>query len=198
VQAATQTQDTGELAGDGCLAGLGTTGQRVPSQAPGLLHCGDDDAVEPNMVRIPADGEADARAILERAGGRVTAKLVESLDGRDFLALGRYGARQPTVALRAGSAAQLRDALLATALCQLGRASDPRDLMAGLAVHHFVARQLCLVPSEVFGDIAARLPGGPLPDLLRDFGGRHDITLSAFGWQLVQTAQGPDFMPAPR
>jgi hypothetical protein len=169
----------------------------APSRAPGLLHSGDDEAVEPNMARIPADGEADARAILELACGRVTAKLVESLDGRDFLALGRYGARQPTVALRAGSAAQLREALLATAFCQLGRGSDPRDLMVGLAVHHFVARQLGLEPAEVFDDIAARLPGGPLPDLLREFGGRQDITLSAFGWQLVETAEGPDFVPAP-
>jgi hypothetical protein len=153
--------------------------------------------VEANMARIPADGEAEARAILELACARVTAKLVESLDGRDVLALGRYGARQPTVALRAGSAAQLREALLATALCQLGRASDPRDLMAGLAVHHFVARQLGLVASEVFDDIAARLPDGPLHDLLREFGGRQDITLSAFGWQLVETPEGPDFLPVP-
>jgi hypothetical protein len=101
------------------------------------------------------------------------------------------------VALRAGSAALLRDALLATALCQLGRASDPRDLMVGLALHHFVARQLGQVPAEMFGDVAARLPGGPLCDLLGEFGGRQDITLSAFGWQLLETAEGPDFMPAP-
>jgi hypothetical protein len=52
-------------------------------------------------------------------------------------------------------------------------------------------------PAALFGTIAARLPDGPIPGLLRDFGARDDITPEAFGWQLVQTAEGPDFQPAP-
>jgi hypothetical protein len=113
------------------------------------------------------------------------------------VALGRYGARQATIALRQQSAQQLRRSLLATALAQLIRPSDPRDLMVGLAVHHVVAQQIGTAPPALFDAIAARLPDGPMPGLLRDFGARHDITPEAFGWQLVQTAEGPDFLPAP-
>lgn len=153
--------------------------------------------MEPNLIRIPADGDEDAQAIIELARGPVTAALLESLDNQDFIALGRYGARLPALALREGSAPQLRRALLATAISHLGRQGDPRDLMTGLAVHYIVAVRLGQSPAGLFNDIAARLPAGPLPSLLRDFGARQDITLKAFGWQEIQTAAGPDFVPAP-
>lgn len=153
--------------------------------------------MEPNLARIPADGDADAEAITALAGGTVTAALVASLTDGDFRALGRYGARQPTLALREGSAARLRRALLATAISELGRPGDPRDLMVGLAVHYFVAQQIGQSPADLFDEIAARLPGGPAATLLREFGARQDITLKAFGWQMIQTETGPDFKPAP-
>jgi hypothetical protein len=152
--------------------------------------------VQPNLSRIPGNDDTRAEAIIFRAQGTISAKLLDTLGDRDFLALGRYGARQPTVALRDGSVSRLHDALLATAICQLGRESDPRDLMVGLAVHHVVARKIGVPPSGLFENIAARLPGGPVPDLLRIFGHREDVTPRAFGWQLVQTPEGPDFMPA--
>lgn len=134
-------------------------------------RCSDDGCVEPNLARIPADGDA--------------------------IALGRFGARHTTVALRRGSAALLRDALLATAISQVIRSDDPRDVMVGLAVDYFVAQQLGLVPAGLLGDVASCLPDGWVPDLLREFGARTDITLKAFGWLLVETAGGPDFTPAP-
>jgi hypothetical protein len=176
------------LAETGCwknLAGLlGRTAQR---------H---DRAVKPNLVRIPAGGDARAEAILLRAQGTISRRLLDSLDERDYLALGRYGARQPAVALWEGSARRLDDALMATAMAQLGRPGDPRDLMVGLAVHFVVAERLGVVPSALFEEIATRLPDGPVSGLLRTFGTRCDVTLEAFGWQLVQTADGPDFVPA--
>jgi hypothetical protein len=61
---------------------------------------------------------------------------------------------EPTVALREGSSNRLHNALLATALCQLGHESDPRDLMIGLAVHHVVAQQIGTPPSALFEVIA--------------------------------------------
>jgi hypothetical protein len=67
--------------------------------------------------------------------------------------------------------------------------------MVGLAPHYVVAQRLGLVPSDLFSQVAARLPDGPVPDLLRSFGARHDVTLEAFGWQLIQTSEGPDFIP---
>jgi hypothetical protein len=107
---------------------------------------------------------------------------------------GRAG--KPAIALRQKSARRLEDSLLASALAQLVRQPDPRDLLVGMAVHYIVAEQIGAVPSAVFDDIARRLPDGPLPDLSRQFGARQDVTLEAFGWQLVQTPQGPDFIPA--
>jgi len=151
--------------------------------------------VRPNLARIPARDDARAEAILAHAQGTITQHFLDTLDERDHLALGRYGARQSTIALREGSAKRLHDALLATATSELGQQSDPRDLMVALAVHHVVAQKIGVVPSAMFEDIAARLPDGPTADLLRDFGARHDITPEAFGWQLVQTPQGPDFTP---
>jgi glycine/D-amino acid oxidase-like deaminating enzyme len=152
--------------------------------------------MKPNLARIPAAGDARAEAITRRARTAISQSLLDSLDKSDAEALGRYGARQPTIALRQKSAQHLEDALLASALAQLVRQSDPRDLMVGLAVHYIVAEQIGAVPSVVFEDVAHRLPHGSLPDLLLEFGARQDITLEAFGWQLVQTAEGPDFMPA--
>jgi hypothetical protein len=102
-----------------------------------------------------------------------------------------------TVALRRRSAALLREALLATAIAQAVQAGDDRDMMVGLATDYFVAKQLGLFPADLFDDVASCLPGGWVPDLLREFGARTDITLEAFGWLLVETAAGPDFLPAP-
>jgi hypothetical protein len=152
--------------------------------------------VEPNLARIPADRDAEAEAILELARGGVTADLLSCMNDRDAIALGRYGARHTTVALRRGSAALLREALLATAISQAIHDGDDRDMMVGLATHYFVAQQLGLVPAELFNDVASSLPNGWVPDLLREFGARTDITLEAFGWLLVKTPDGPDFTPA--
>jgi hypothetical protein len=150
--------------------------------------------VEPILVRIPADGDADAEAVLGLARDGVTADLLGCLNGRDLIALNRYGARHAVIALRQGSAALLRDALLAYAICQAVRAVDDRDVMVGLAVFYFVAEQVGLVPSDLFAEVASCLPDGWVPDLLCEFGVRPDITLKAFGWQLVQTPDGPDFL----
>lgn len=150
----------------------------------------------PNLERIPGYDDARAEAIVRRAHRGVSAELMDSLTSRDVLALGRYGARQPTIAVRARSREILRAALLATGIAQARDEHDPRDLMVGLALHHVAARQLGQAPSALFDDVAACFPDGPVPDLLRAFGARGDITLRAFGWQLVQTASGPDFAPA--
>jgi len=69
--------------------------------------------------------------------------------------------------------------------------------MVGMALHHHVARQLGQEPAVLFDRVADRLPEGPVPDLLRKFGARKEITLRAFGWQQIDTADGPDFIPAP-
>jgi hypothetical protein len=121
--------------------------------------------------------------------------LLDSLDERDAVALGRYGPRQTTVALWERSAERLHDALLATALGRILRRNDARDMMVGLALHYVVAQRIGVAPRALFTEVADRLPAGPARDLLRNFGERGDVTLEAFGWQLVQTPEGPDFVP---
>lgn len=137
--------------------------------------------MRPNLNRVSGDGDIRAAEILGRVHGHVSRQLLDSLDDRDLLALGRYGARQPTVALRTGSPACLHAALLAAAISQTGSKGDPRDVIVGLALHHIVARQLGLNPVDVFDRVAGCLPEEPIADLLREFGPRQDITLGAFG-----------------
>lgn len=150
--------------------------------------------METILARTPADGDADAEAVLELTRDGVTADLLGCLNDRDLIVLNRYGARHAVMALRRGSATLLRDALLAYAICQVARARDDRDVMVGLAVFYFVAQQVGLTPSDLFDEIASCLPDGWVPDLLREFAARQDITLKAFAWQLVQTPDGPDFV----
>ncbi len=149
-----------------------------------------------NLERIPGYDDTRAEAIVRRAHDGVTAELMNDLDRRDVLALGRYGIRQVTIALRARSPEILRSALLATGIAEIRHKGDLRDLMIGLALHHVVAQQLGQSPAAVFSEVAARLPDGPVAELFREFGARQDITLKAFGWQQVQTANGPDLTPA--
>jgi hypothetical protein len=64
--------------------------------------------------------------------------------------------------------------------------------MIVLAVPHVAAGQLGVRPAEVFDAVADRFEAGWLPDLLRVFGARHDVTLEAFGWRQVTTPGGID------
>jgi hypothetical protein len=49
--------------------------------------------VKPNLARIPADGDADAKAILDLARDGVTVDLLGCMNDSDATALGSYGAR---------------------------------------------------------------------------------------------------------
>jgi hypothetical protein len=149
--------------------------------------------VKPNLDRIPGDRDTQAQAILRRLPELVSSSFLDSLDGSDCVACARYGARQPTLALRTGSADRLRDALMATALAALLHEDDPRDTMVGLAIHVHVARALSLTPSDLFSEVADRIPAGEVAMLFRTFGTRDDVTLEAFGWLQVHTADGLDF-----
>lgn len=153
--------------------------------------------MKPNLDRISGDGDWRAGEILQQTPAIVTRPYLDSLREGAALALGRYGYRHTTIALREGSADHLRGALMAVALSDLLEPDDSRDVMIGLALHFHVAQELGLVPSEVFAAVADRLPAGPTADLLRQFGARDDITLRAFLWRLVDTPDGPDFEPIP-
>jgi hypothetical protein len=110
---------------------------------------------------------------------------------RQRRALGRFGVRCATVALRERSPAFLRAGLIAIALGDADR--DPRDLMITVAAHHHVARYLGLGPAEVF-DEAADYADPDTADVLRVFGRRDDVTLQAFGLRLIDTPDGPQIV----
>jgi hypothetical protein len=156
---------------------------------------GDNDRVTPDPQRVASGEDAAAEEILALARDGVTADLLGCLVSRDAIALARYGSRQVTRALRTRSVALLHDALLASAIAATVRLSDERDVMVSMARHYYVAQQLGHDPAEVFDAAVSGLPDGPVRDLFRAFGTRKDVTLEAFGWQLVQTDDGPGFKP---
>lgn len=151
--------------------------------------------MKPNLDRIPATGDHVAREVLDRAPARVDQRFVDSLKPDERLALGRYGARGVTVALRQRSQTLLADALLAKGIAALNACDDARDLMVELAMHHVAAQTLGMSPGHLFRQTADRLPDGEVAALVRTFGGRTDVTLQAFGWELVDTPDGPDLTP---
>jgi len=120
--------------------------------------------------------------------------FLRTVDAATGFALGRYGARTPTIALRESNTELLQDGLLATALGALTTTGqDDRDVMVGLALHYVSAQRLGVVPAELFSAVAERLADPRIAGLLRTFGSRDDVTLEAFGWKLVTTLTGPDY-----
>ncbi|OKI49104.1 hypothetical protein [Micromonospora sp. CB01531] len=151
--------------------------------------------MKPNLERIPGNRDRVAQAILARAPQCIDQGFLDSLDPSASLALGRYGVRLATLALRETSIELLRRSLLATALAWCLQPDDERDVTVALALPWIVAQRLGASPATVFGTVAAGLPDGPISTLMKDFGARKDITLAAFGWDLLATTDGPDFRP---
>ncbi|NGM13320.1 hypothetical protein [Verrucosispora sioxanthis] len=151
--------------------------------------------MKPNLERIPGQQDRLAEQILARAPRRIEQNFVRSLEPTTALALGRYGARLATLALRQNSVDLLRRSVLATGLAGCLASDDDRDIMVALAVPWIVAQQLGASPAEVFATVSATLPEGPAARLVQAFGACTNITLEAFGWELVTTADGPDFRP---
>jgi hypothetical protein len=101
---------------------------------------------------------------------------------------------EPTRILRTGNPGALTVDLLELLLDRehefLG---DPRELMLTLAPYHHCARRLGEDPSELFDTVAAGAPA-TLRDAVRTFGRRDDIEPEAFGFAVVETADGPEYI----
>jgi len=153
--------------------------------------------VQPNRYRIPGGQDAAAQTILQCAPDQIDRQFLDALDQDAARALGRYGVRQVTTALRLPSVDLLHQALLATAIatCLSEDKWDDRDLMVTVALHWVVAQRLGMDPATMFARIASRIPNPEVASVLTVFGHRHDITLKAFGWQELTTDDGPDFGP---
>ena len=148
----------------------------------------------PNLDRIPGSEDAEAANTLRRAPRVIDGLFLRTLDRKTVVAVGRYGVRAATLALRQGAPELLRQGLLGTAIYALTR-DDHRDVMISLALHFDGAERLGVLPSKLFEDVAGRIADAQVAELLRVFGTRGDVTLESFGWQLVETPSGPDFLP---
>lgn len=143
-----------------------------------------------------ANREDDAaRAILARAPDPIDSSFVDSLDQKERVRLGRYGFRRVIIALRIGSVDMSRHALLLSGLG--AHHDDDRDTMVGLALPWVVAHHLGTDPAELFAEVADQIPDPHTAELLRGFGARTDITLRAFGWEMITTIEGPDLRRPP-
>ncbi|HYL41468.1 MAG TPA: hypothetical protein VET90_09175, partial [Candidatus Binatus sp.] len=69
---------------------------------------------------------------------------------------------------------------------------DPRDEMLDLAALVDCARRLGAEPADLLGPVAASSPPW-LAELFERFVRRTDWTLGAFGWSVVETADGPAY-----
>lgn len=69
---------------------------------------------------------------------------------------------------------------------------DPRDLMVSLAPYHDCARRLGLDVALVFRSAADRGPKD-LRSVAVEFGERDDVTLGAFGLELEDGVDGPEY-----
>jgi len=68
-----------------------------------------------------------------------------------------------------------------------------RDLMVALAPYHDCARRLGVVPGEIFDTVAAGAPPS-LSDLVRAFGRRTEVRPDGFGFAVVETSEGPEYI----
>ncbi len=96
-----------------------------------------------------------------------------------------------TDVLRSGSPERLHDALVSTLTeHEQEWLRDFRDLMVVLAPFHDCAERLGLDPAAAFREAANEGPPS-LRMVVADFGARTDVTPSAFGFLVVDTAAGP-------
>jgi hypothetical protein len=72
------------------------------------------------------------------------------------------------------------------------RAWDGRDEMLSLAAFFDCARRLGHEPGTLFGQAAASSPEW-FRNTFEAFARRDDVTLAAFGWSIVETADGPAY-----
>ena len=71
---------------------------------------------------------------------------------------------------------------------------DPRDIMVGLAIFFDASQRLGADPATVF-EKAARTTTPELSELVRAFGAREDVTLTAFHWEFDDTDSTPRYLP---
>jgi hypothetical protein len=102
-------------------------------------------------------------------------------------------AREATAALRARTRDRLELGFSRLVEAEAkAKGWDPRDTMISLTPFLDCARRLGLDPVDVLGPVAATGPDW-FVDTFEAFARRTDVTLTAFGWSLVETPDGPAY-----
>ena len=100
----------------------------------------------------------------------------------------------PTRVARSGNPGALTSGLLdLLSVHEAEYLQDPRELMLMLAPYHHCARWLGEDPGELFDTVASGAPA-TLRDAVRTFGRRDDIEPEKFGFAVVETADGPEYL----
>jgi hypothetical protein len=101
--------------------------------------------------------------------------------------------REASAALRAGSLARLQEGFSQLVGAEsTSRGWDPRDAMINMTPFVDCARRLGHDPAVVFGP-AAVTGAAWFRETFEAFVRRSDITLSAFGWSIIETPEGPAY-----
>jgi hypothetical protein len=102
-------------------------------------------------------------------------------------------AREATAALRQRSSKRLREGFERLMRAEaMSKGWDPRDTMISLTPFIDCARRLDVDPAVALGPLAASGPAW-FRETFDAFVQRTDVTLAAFGWSLVHTADGPAY-----
>jgi hypothetical protein len=101
----------------------------------------------------------------------------------------------PSEALRSGSTDRLKADLVRYLVASAWRVSvDYRDVLVDLAPYFDCAQRLNIDPVALFDEAAMDFEDD-VRELVRTFARRSDISLRAFGWQLVDAPDGSCYRP---
>ena len=103
--------------------------------------------------------------------------------------------REPSEALREGSAAKLEAALQRDMVAAESDLAEWEGILMGWAAYFDCAKRLRIDPVELF-ERAAQGRSPELKALADRFCRRSDVTLANFGWTLVEHDGGPCYRPA--
>jgi hypothetical protein len=103
--------------------------------------------------------------------------------------------REPPEALRRRDPERLAAGLSRYIALSDGPEVDDRDLMVGLALYYDCAERLGTEPVQLF-ESASRSASAATRNIVAVFARRHDVTLEAFGWRLLDMPEGPCYRSA--
>jgi hypothetical protein len=102
-----------------------------------------------------------------------------------------YARRAEALAISERSPDRLRSGLIALAV-MMADSEDPRDVMVALATPHYAGQ---LIGADVPGlfDESSKFATPAVASIMREFGGRNDVSPASFKFELAETMRGKEF-----